>query len=88
LRSRDRCYDFLNIFAKKFSEKNWRFWFKAKLNFEKKIDHNIVFREKRHFLRKLGKIAENCDHNIDPWNNSCAAGCENSSAKKCAAQNI
>jgi hypothetical protein len=25
LRSRDRCYDFLNIFAKKFSEKNWRF---------------------------------------------------------------
>jgi hypothetical protein len=20
------------------------------------------------FRRKLGKIAENCDHNIDPWN--------------------
>jgi hypothetical protein len=33
----------------------------------KKIDHNIGFREKRQFFhRKLGKIAENCDHNIDP----------------------
>jgi hypothetical protein len=34
----------------------------------KKIDHNIGFREKRQFFRrKLGKIAENFDHNIDPW---------------------
>jgi hypothetical protein len=32
-----------------------------------KFDHNIGFSEKRHFvLRKLSKIAENCDHNIDP----------------------
>jgi alpha/beta superfamily hydrolase len=32
-----------------------------------KLDHNIVFLEKRHFFRrKLAKIAENCDHNIDP----------------------
>jgi hypothetical protein len=23
--TRDRCYDFLNIFAEKFSKKNWRF---------------------------------------------------------------
>jgi hypothetical protein len=30
---------------------------------------NIVFLEKRKkiFRRKLAKIAENCDHNIDPW---------------------
>jgi hypothetical protein len=29
--------------------------------------HNIGFLEKRHFFRrKLSKIAENCDHNIDP----------------------
>jgi hypothetical protein len=35
----------------------------------KKNDHNIGFREKRQFFRrKLRKIAENCDHNIDPWN--------------------
>jgi hypothetical protein len=33
----------------------------------KKIDHNIGFWEKRQFFRrKLSKIAENCDHNIDP----------------------
>jgi hypothetical protein len=32
-----------------------------------KFDHNIGFWEKRHFFRrKLSKIAENCDHNIDP----------------------
>jgi hypothetical protein len=30
------------------------------------FDHNIGFREKRQlFRRKLSKIAENCDHNID-----------------------
>jgi hypothetical protein len=32
------------------------------------FDHNIGFREKRQFFRrKLAKIAENCDNNIDPW---------------------
>jgi hypothetical protein len=32
------------------------------------FDHNIGFGEKRQFFRrKLAKIAENCDHNIDPW---------------------
>jgi hypothetical protein len=31
------------------------------------FDHNIGIWEKRHFFRqKLGKIAENCEHNIDP----------------------
>jgi hypothetical protein len=30
--------------------------------------HNIGFCEKRQFFcRKLAKIAEKCDHNIDPW---------------------
>jgi hypothetical protein len=39
---------------------------KLLLCFEK-IDHNIGFWEKRQFFRrKLAKIAENCDHNIDP----------------------
>jgi hypothetical protein len=34
------------------------------------FDHNIGFWEKRQFFcRKLAKIAENCDHNIDPWTN-------------------
>jgi hypothetical protein len=28
----------------------------------------LVFKKNANFLRqKLGKIAENCDHNIDPW---------------------
>jgi hypothetical protein len=32
------------------------------------FDRNIDFWEKRQFFRrKLSKIAENCDHNIDPW---------------------
>jgi hypothetical protein len=34
------------------------------------FNHNIGFREKRQFFRwKLAKIAENCDHNMDPWSN-------------------
>jgi hypothetical protein len=34
----------------------------------KNFDHSIGFCEKRQFFRrKLTKIAENCDHNIDPW---------------------
>jgi hypothetical protein len=35
LKTRDRCYDFYNIFAQKFCEKNWRFGHKTKLNFWK-----------------------------------------------------
>jgi hypothetical protein len=37
----------------------------------KKVYHNIGIQEKRQFFRrKLGKIAENCDHNISPdWAN-------------------
>jgi hypothetical protein len=32
-----------------------------------KLDHNIGFWETRQFFRrKLAKIEENCDHNIDP----------------------
>jgi hypothetical protein len=38
--TRDRCYDFLNIFAEKFSENIGVFWLETKPNFEK-IDHNI-----------------------------------------------
>jgi hypothetical protein len=41
--------------------------------FCKKAVHNIIFLRKTAFFgRKLVKIAENCDHNIDPpdesWN--------------------
>jgi hypothetical protein len=27
----------------------------------------LVFEKNANFLPKIGKIAENCDHNIDPW---------------------
>jgi hypothetical protein len=67
---RDRCYDFLNIFAEKCSEKNGVFA-QTTASFCKNYDNYIGFWEKRHFFqRKLGKIAENCDHKIDPWSQS------------------
>jgi hypothetical protein len=63
----DRCYDFLNFFAEKFSDKNWRFLLKLLLVFAKIVIITLVFEKKRQFFhRKLGKIAENCVHNIDP----------------------
>jgi hypothetical protein len=58
---------FFKYFFRKNQRKKWRFCLKTKPNFEK-VDHNIGFGEKRRFFRrKLAKIAENCDHNIDPW---------------------
>jgi hypothetical protein len=58
---------FFKYFHRKIQWKNWRFWLETKLNFEKKVDHNIGFWQKRQFFRrKLSKIAENCDHNIGP----------------------
>jgi hypothetical protein len=63
----DRCYDFLNIFAEKFSEKI-AFLTQNKAKLCKILIITLVFEEKRQFFRrKLSKIAENCDHNIDPW---------------------
>jgi hypothetical protein len=60
------------MILKKFSPKNFakKLAFltrnKAKLHTQK-FDHNIGFLEKRQFFRRnLSKIAENCDHNIDP----------------------
>jgi hypothetical protein len=41
--------------------KKWRFFVQNTDNFRKSLLHNIGFREK-----KMAKIAENCDHNIDP----------------------
>jgi hypothetical protein len=44
------------------------FLLKLLLVFGKHCDHNISFWEKRQFFRrKLSKIAENWNHNIDPW---------------------
>jgi hypothetical protein len=56
------------IFSPKNSGKNWRFWLEtAKLC--KILIITLVFEKNANFFcRKLSKIAENRDHNIDPWN--------------------
>jgi hypothetical protein len=56
------------MILKIFSLKNLAFLTQNKAKLLQKYDHNIGFREKRQFFRRiLSKIAENCDHNIDPW---------------------
>jgi hypothetical protein len=38
------------------------------LDYAKKLIITLVFENNANFFRrKLSKIAENCDHNIDPW---------------------
>jgi hypothetical protein len=64
----DRCYDFKNIFAEKNCEK-MAFLTHNKAKLCKIFDHNVGFWENAIFLaEKLSKVAENCDHNIDPCN--------------------
>jgi hypothetical protein len=64
--SRDRCYDFLKYFRQKNGQK-MAFLTQNKAKLCKNLKYNIGFREKSQFFRqKISKIAENCDHNIDP----------------------
>jgi hypothetical protein len=57
----------LKIFSPKNLAKIFAFFAQTTVSFCKNCYHNIGFWEKRHFFRrKLAKIAENCDHNIDP----------------------
>jgi hypothetical protein len=47
--------------------KKWRFLLKTKLNYAKKFDHNMVFEKNANFsAENWQKIAETCDHNINP----------------------
>jgi hypothetical protein len=55
----------LKIFSLKKSAENWRFG----SNYAKLCKILELF-----FCRKLVKIAENCDHNIDPWSHYAARG--------------
>jgi hypothetical protein len=58
----------LKLFLPKKSAKNWRFWHKTKLIYEKIWSQHWFFEKNANFVRrKLAKIAENCDLNIDPW---------------------
>jgi hypothetical protein len=54
-------------FRQKDWRKNRRLCLTTKLNCAKKFIITLVCEKERHFFRrKLSKIAENCDHNIDP----------------------
>jgi uncharacterized CHY-type Zn-finger protein len=56
-----------NVMILKIFSQKWRFLLELQLIFCKKIGRNIGFWEKRQFFPpKLSKIAENCDHSIDP----------------------
>jgi hypothetical protein len=64
----NQCYDFLKILSSTNLEK-MEFFAQNKAKLCKNWIITLVLgREKRQFFRrKLAKIAENCDHNIDPW---------------------
>jgi hypothetical protein len=58
---------FFKKISPKNSAKNWRFLTQIKAKLCKMLIITLVFEKKRLFFRrKLSKIAENCDHNIDP----------------------
>jgi hypothetical protein len=60
---------FFKYFRWKIRRKKRRFWLKTKLNYAKNLLITLVFEINANFFRrKLSKIAENCDRNIDPWN--------------------
>jgi hypothetical protein len=66
--TRDLCCDFKNIFAEKFCEQKFAFFTQNKAKLCKKLIITLVFQKNANFFAvcKLAKIAENCDHNIDP----------------------
>jgi hypothetical protein len=65
--NRDRCNDYLYIFAKTFGEKIG-FLTQNKAKLCKILIITLVFEKNANFFAEncQTKIAENCDHNIDP----------------------
>jgi hypothetical protein len=64
----DRCYDLKKYFRRKIQRKNWRFFAQNKAKLCKILIITLVFDINANFFRrKLVKIAENFEHNIDPW---------------------
>jgi hypothetical protein len=56
------------FFSPKNSAKKLAFLAQNKAKFCKILIITLVFEKNANFFRrKLSKIAENCDHNIDPW---------------------
>jgi hypothetical protein len=57
----------LKIFSPKNLAKKLAFFAQTDAGFGKKLIMTLIFVKKRqHVRRKLARIAENCDHNIDP----------------------
>jgi hypothetical protein len=56
----------LKIFSPKNFKKRLAFLTQNKGKFKKKFNITLVFEKNAIFAEKVGKIAENCDHNIDP----------------------
>jgi hypothetical protein len=57
----------LKIFLPKKIAKKLAFLTQNKAKLYKIVIITLVFEKNATFCRKLSKIAENCDHNIDPW---------------------
>jgi hypothetical protein len=55
------------IFSPKNFAKNWRFLLQNKAKLFNISIITLVLEKNAIFCRKLAKIAENCDHNFDPW---------------------
>jgi hypothetical protein len=58
---------FFSIFLPKKWRIDMRFWLETKVNHANIWLDHWVLRKTPIFAEKLPKIAENCDHNIDPW---------------------
>jgi pantothenate kinase len=61
-----QCYDFKNIFADKGREKIVVFDSQESDIMQKKLIITLVFEKTANLCQNLAKIAENCDHKIDP----------------------
>jgi hypothetical protein len=57
----------LKIFSPKQSAKKLAFLTQNKAKLCKNLIITLISEKTPIFCRKLAKIAENCDHNIDPW---------------------
>jgi hypothetical protein len=63
---------FLKYFHRKNYPKNWRFWLKTKLNFEKKLIVTLVFKKNANFFAENWEKSQKIViiNNIDPWSQS------------------
>jgi hypothetical protein len=57
----------LKIFSPRYFAKILAFLTQNKGKLCKSLIITLVFEKTPIFRQKLGKIAQNCDHNIDPW---------------------